>query len=413
MKMTSPLAIYRGLPQDVYFIALSKFVLGLGNFIIPFMILLLTQKLGYSTTVAGSLAMGVTGLYLLGNLVGGKLSDTYGHKKVMLWGETIGAFILIISGFFANWHIAIPIMLFISYLFFGIALPASNALVADLSSPANRNAVMSLSYLTYNLGSGIGPVLAGYLFWNHTAWVFWGNGLAGLAGVVIVLFFVADKNTPDNIAPNAFSGREKAVDGTVWQVFRQRPQLLIFGVLCTLLWLALQQLTMTTPLYLSHVFGKQGPILYGQLMTYASILVVIITPLIIRLTARVDDMKNLALAGFLFALGYLLVLADKSVGMQFLAWSFLTAGEVLLITKESVYLANNSPSSHRGRISGVLSTMRSFGLMPMYAVMGAYIDTFGYLSTWLLIVGVSTMAAILFLLLAGWQHGRQLSLDRE
>ncbi|VEC01517.1 MFS-type drug efflux transporter P55 [Cedecea lapagei] len=404
MKLTSPISMYRGLPKDIYFIALAKFVLGLGNFIIPFMILLLTQKLGYSTAVAGSLAMGVTGLYLMGNLIGGKLSDAYGHKQVMLWGEALGAFILIISGFFADWHIAIPAMLFISYLFFGIALPASNALVADLSSPANRSAVMSLSYLTYNLGSGIGPVLAGYLFWDHTAWIFWGNGLAGMLGVFIVLFFVTNKKMDNNFSQNEHSAREQAIDGTVWQVFRQRPYLIIFGVLCTLLWISLQQLTMTTPLYLSHLFGKQGPILYGQLMTFASLLVVIITPLIIRLTARTEEAKSLAIAGFLFALGYLLVVADKSVGMQFLAWSILTAGEVLLLTKEGVYLANHSPSSHRGRISGVLSTMRNVGLMPMYAVMGAYIGIFGYLSTWLLIVGLSFITGILLLLFSARQR---------
>ncbi|MBF4359775.1 MFS transporter, partial [Vibrio anguillarum] len=39
----------------------------MGNFIIPFLVLLLTDKLGYSATVAGSLAMGVTGTYLLGS----------------------------------------------------------------------------------------------------------------------------------------------------------------------------------------------------------------------------------------------------------------------------------------------------------------------------------------------------------
>lgn len=394
MKIPLPFVMYKGLPKDIYYIALAKFVLGLGNFIIPFMILLLNQKLGYSTTVAGSLAMGITGSHLVGNLLGGKLSDSLGHKKIMITGEILGSLVLLTGGFFAEAHSLLPVLLFMSYLFYGMAFPASNALVADLSSPTNRNAVMSLSYLAYNLGSGIGPVVAGYLFWHHTAWVFWGNGLAGLTGVLIILFGVTSRRNTLSQAGRLDS--EKEITGSVWQVFQQRPHLLIFGTLCTFLWFSLDQMTMTTPLYLSHIYEKQGPVLYGQLMTFASILVVVITPLIIRLTATISNITSLALAGAVFGVGYALVLAGSSTGVQFLAWCFLASGEVLLLTKEGVYLANNSPASHRGRISGILTTMRSFVLMPTYIAVGACIQHFGYVSTWLIIIisSVLTGAAL-------------------
>jgi len=401
-----PISMYRGLPADIYFIALARFVLGLGNFIIPFMVLLLTQKLGYSTTIAGGLAMGVTALYLIGNLLGGKLSDSLGHKKMMVWGEIAGSAVLIFSGFFSGWHFMLPALLFISYFFFGLALPASNALIADLSTPANRNAVMSLSYLAYNLGSGIGPVLAGYLFWNYTSWIFWGNGLAGLMGILIVLFFVSKhvNNHSDN--PIDHSDLEKATEGSVWKVFKERPRLLIFGILCTFLWFALNQMTMTTPLYLSHTFDKQGPILFGQLMTFASILVVIITPVLMRITSKICDIKNLAIAGLLFALGYALIMSFSSIPMQFVAWFFLSAGEVLLLTKEGIYLANQSPSSHRGRLSGILTTIRSLGLMPTYILMGAYIELFGYIDAWRLIIGISLIVGFALLMLSHQQKKR-------
>lgn len=163
-EISKTFSLYRGLPKDIYYIAISRFILGLGNFIIPFMILLLTQKQGYSTSVAGTLVMVVTGTYMLGSLLGGKFSDTYGHKKTMVIGELLGALVLLACGFFANDHFVAPALLFLGYFFIGVAVPASNALVADHSNPSNRNAVMSLSYLAYNLGSGVGPVVAGYLF---------------------------------------------------------------------------------------------------------------------------------------------------------------------------------------------------------------------------------------------------------
>ncbi len=60
-KLFSAISIYRYLPNNIYYLALARMILGMGNFIVPFLVLLLTDKLGYSATVAGSLAMGVTG----------------------------------------------------------------------------------------------------------------------------------------------------------------------------------------------------------------------------------------------------------------------------------------------------------------------------------------------------------------
>lgn len=40
------MALYFGLPRDIYIIALTEFVLALGRFVFPFLSLLLTQKLG-------------------------------------------------------------------------------------------------------------------------------------------------------------------------------------------------------------------------------------------------------------------------------------------------------------------------------------------------------------------------------
>lgn len=397
-EISKTFSLYKGLSKDIYYIAISRFILGLGNFIIPFMILLLTQKQGYSTSVAGTLVMVVTGTYMLGSLLGGKFSDTYGHKKTMVIGELLGALVLLACGFFANDHFVAPALLFLGYFFIGVAVPASNALVADHSNPSNRNAVMSLSYLAYNLGSGVGPVVAGYLFWDYTEWVYWGNGLAIFIGIVVVAFFVKDnpdqtQNTQD------ISELEKDTDGTVWSILKKRPRLLVFGTLCTLLWFTLNQMTMTSPLYYSHVFEQKGAILFGQLMTFASISVVLITPVLIRITTKHSEINSLAFSGVLFVIGYTLVISYASIPMQFFAWFFLSAAEVLLLTKEGIYIANQSPASHRGRVSGTLLTIRNIGLMPTYMFMGIFIKDFGYGWAWALIIGVSALAAIsLFLL---------------
>lgn len=399
-KIVSSISIYKGLPKNVYFLAVARMILGMGNFIIPFLVLLLTEKLEYSVTLAGSLAMMVTATYLIGGFIGGKLSDIFGHKQTMVIGELCGAVLLIACGFFPEGRVLVPILLFNAYFFMGLALPASNALVADLSSAENRDAVMSLSYLTYNLGSAIGPVIAGYLFWSYTEWIFFGNGLAALIGVLIILWFV---DQALEVEQQNDSELEKPVEGSVWSVLASRPRLLVFTLLCGSMWYALNQMTMASPLYLSHVFGDQGAIIFGQLMTYACIVVVIVTPILMKLTSNKTEVASLAYAGLMFAFGYSLVMVFPTIPIHFFAWFFLAAGEVLLLTKEGVYLANNSPSSHRGRIQGVLVTLRSIMVMPSFVVIGYLIDNFGYGTTWLSVIACAICSSFGFYSMAKYK----------
>ncbi|SJL84052.1 MFS transporter [Vibrio palustris] len=392
-KWVSSLSIYRGLPHNIYFLALARVILGMGNFIIPFLVLLLTDKLGYSATLAGSLAMGVTATYFFGGFLGGKLSDLYGHKNIMVAGELLGSLFIFACGFVADAPILVPAGLLVAYFLMGVAVPASNALVADLSHRHNRDAVMSLSYLAYNFGSAIGPIIAGYLFWSHTQWIFFGNGLAVFVGIVIVARYI---KLPKEQEHEHTSELEQPVQGNVWSVLKARPRLFGFTVLCGLLWYALNQMTMASPLYLSHLLGEQGPIVFGQLMTYACVVVVMITPLLMALTSNQVATVSLAYAGLLFILGYGLVMLLPTIPVHFVAWLFLSAGEVLLLTKEGVYLANNSPSSHRGRIQGVLVTLRSVLVMPSFVVIGFLIDHFGYRITWLSVMAIALIAVVGF-----------------
>jgi MFS family permease len=392
--------MYKGLPRNIYYIALARFILGLGNFIIPFLLLFFTEKIGCSVARAGVLAMVIMLLYLLGNLVGGKMSDTIGHKSVMVSGELIGSILLILVGFYSYDPFIAPILMYAGYFFFGLALPAANALVADLSNPENRDAIMSLGYLAFNLGSGFGPIIAGYLFWEHTEWIFWGNGIAGMVGILIVFFNVDNQSIKKNDIKFNHSALEDSVAGPVSEIFKQRPQILIFGFLCTALWFCLNQMTMTSPLFFSRVYGMHGPVLFGQLMTFSSFFIFIITPFLMKSFRGVNEIKCVFFSGLFFSIGYYLVFENISIIMLFFAWSFLSAGEVLLLTKEGIYLANQSPKSHRGRINGILGTMRNLILMPTYMLMGVVINDFGYNITWGIIISVALISSLLLLFLS-------------
>lgn len=416
-RLFSPFLIYRGLPKDIYALALAKLIQGIGNFINPFVMLLMTQKLGASPAHAGLILLLLTASNLLGNASGGKAADRFGHKETLLVGECFAALSLMLCGIWPTDPLWVPAGLLGYNFFLGLALPASNALLADLSTPRNRDAVMSLGYLAYNLGSGIGPLAAGYLFWHYTRWMFWGNCTAYLIAMSLIYLGVrtthltapltenrssdltkqpaVQRNENDMAscnAPQQAEIAESTVTGSVWQVLRQRPYLLVFSLCCMLLYFSLNQMVIALPLYLSHQFHQQGPIVYGQLMTYASLLVAFLTPILLRLTRRLSTLQSTALSGANLILGYLLVLGTHSIPMQYIAWFFLTSAEILLITHESIYIANETPRSHRGRINGVLTTLRNLGLMPQALLTGLAIQFCGFSGTWLIVVAIALVA---------------------
>src|SRR6478672_5802224 len=73
----------RGLPRDLWVLALASLVNRAGTMVLPFLVLYLTRELGFSAGNAG-LALGVYGLgSIIISPVAGKLSDITGPLPIM------------------------------------------------------------------------------------------------------------------------------------------------------------------------------------------------------------------------------------------------------------------------------------------------------------------------------------------
>nr|MQY76557.1 MFS transporter [Spirochaeta sp.] len=84
MKKVTLFKTYTGLDRGVYVLFIARIVSSLGNFVFPFLTMFLTNKLHFTPARAGTYIV-LTGLaFIPGSLVGGKLADHLGRKRIML-----------------------------------------------------------------------------------------------------------------------------------------------------------------------------------------------------------------------------------------------------------------------------------------------------------------------------------------
>ena len=92
------LQIYRGLPSSIYILFIVRIINALGAFVGPFLTIFLSNKLGYSKEVIGLFIMINSFSTVPGSLIGGKISDAFGRKNVLVLFQTLAALYILSIG---------------------------------------------------------------------------------------------------------------------------------------------------------------------------------------------------------------------------------------------------------------------------------------------------------------------------
>nr|MQY77424.1 MFS transporter [Spirochaeta sp.] len=289
-------------------------------------------------------------------------------------------------------------LLILSSFFFGGVMPASSAILIDLTDTEKRKAAFSLLYLGHNIGFAIGPVIAGFLFNNFIEWIFLGDALTTGISLLLVFFFV-NESLPAKERIVERDGPERAEKGSLLRVLWQRPFLLAFMLITIILTFIYSQYTFSLPLQLLEIIKEAGPGNYGLLMSVNAIIVISLTTLVIHLTNRMKPVLTVALASLLFAVGFGVIFFIRSMPMFFISTVIWTVGEILEATNSGVYIANHSPISHRGRFNSIMPIIHASGFAMSPLLIGVLIEKSSLRSVWplLFLLGIIAAAALFLL----------------
>jgi len=367
---------YFNLPKSIYILFLARIINSIGSFVYPLLAILLTAKLGFSEEVSGRITTIAITAGGLGMLIGGKLADKFGRKKVMVISSLLGAASFIICAFLGT---------------------SRNAMVTDQTNKVNRQNAFSLLYLGTNIGMAIGPLMAGFLINRHLVLFFLIDALTTVISLIPVMIFVKETLPTEKQAQLINENdMEKAEKGSVITALFKRPLLVIFTIVSIIYTLVYAQYSFGLPLFVNNVLGIiKGPKIYGSLMTVNAIVVILFTLFIISFMGKIKPIINITIAGILFAFGFGMLYFSKFIFLFVISTFIWTLGEIIFTVNSSVVIANNSPISHRGRFNAVISFVQESGYAIAPLLTGLFIAHWDIQNLWWLIFLISLTGSIL------------------
>jgi MFS family permease len=326
----------------------------------PFLIVYLHTVRGIELETSGLLlgSIGVAGLATMP--VAGVLIDRIGPFKTFAVGQVIGgvgtaAFVLAAS---PGTALGACVLLGMSG---GITTNGLSSLLAVIVPPGQRGAVFGLGYTTYNVGIGLGALIAGFVVaagspYGYTV-VFLADGVSFLVFAVALLLL-------ESHAPGVASARSVATLG-YRKVLSDRALLVSF-LLNTLFWTgALSQSTVAFPAWVTGPAGSSTAVV-GVAFAVNTAVIALSQLFVIRGLRGRRRTTGAAAAGVVFGLSWLLLLTTWQGGPQLAVvlvamLAVFALGEALLAPTLPALINDLAPEQLRGRYNAVFNLSTQIG----------------------------------------------------
>lgn len=379
---------FGGLSKDIWLLAFVTFINRSGTMVVPFLTVYQTSQLHFSLPQAGWV-MTCFGLgSVLGNLIGGKLTDKIGYYKVQFWSLALSGLMFITLSRMQTF-VPLCVSVFILAIVSDAFRPANHASIAIYSKPQNRARSYSLVRLAINLGFSIGPALGG-LIAAHAGytWLFWVDGLTCIVAAGLFRIFLTQK---EEVVASTSTETTLVLNNK--SPFRDHI-FLLFAVLTLLSAIVFMQMFSVLPVFYKQGFALQeGQI--GLLLGMNGLLIAIIEmPIIFTLEKRV--LRKLTTIGFgvvLMGISFaMLELANAWTGVLILAMIVITFGEIFMMPFSNVFALERAPAATRGQYMAVYSSTWSVAQI-LAPVLGMQIaNAWGFSTLWYVLIGICLFA---------------------
>ena len=373
---------FKGLSQEVWWLALITLINRAGTMVIPFLSLYLTTSLGFSLIDVGWI-MTAFGLgSVIGSWLGGKLTDKIGYYKVMVYSLFLTG-LLFVGLQFLNTFISISIGIFFVMIVADMFRPAMYVALSAYSKPENKTRSVTLIRLAINLGFSAGPAVGGIIITTMSyGGLFWVDGITCLLATILLIKVLNPKSTTTLDSVVVENPKSAYKDKAFW-VFLLA--MVLFGIIFL-------QYFSTLPLYYRDAHNL-SELEIGLLMGVNGFLIFLLEmPLIKWLENSKYTKAGLMLFGALLIGASFLVLNVSSwVGVLVIGMLFMTVGEMITFPFSNAFAMDRAKKGNQGEYMALYSISFSIAHIFGHNAGMQMVDKIGFDNTWLIITGLSVV----------------------
>jgi predicted MFS family arabinose efflux permease len=315
--------------------------------------------------------------------LGGHLSDRFGRKPLMLAG--LGGQALVPIAFVFVDHVLPGLVLVVlTAAVAGLAIGASQAIVADLVPPERHEPAYAAVRVAFNLGVVVGPPVGGLLLWGER----WSVFFLGVAALGVIAVAVAVRSIPNR---GAYTPEEPPTRRS-FQVIRGDRVFLIFLGSTVLAYMVYFGFETALPIAIVDSYGV-SPSTWGFLIVLNAAAVAFFQLRLTRAVSAYPPGLRLAVALPLMGFSFLILTVATSLPAIVVVLVLFVIGEMLWVPTSQAIVAGMAPADVRGAYMGAFGSSSSagFALGPLGALQlrGAA----GNSAMWLFLAGTSLVAA--------------------
>jgi MFS family permease len=298
------------LARAVWIAIAGRVLLQLGTgFVLFYASIYFVNEVGISATAVGAAIGSGQIAGIAGRILGGVGADSprWGRRRVLL----ISAFVSALADVALFAATNLPLLVVGNWLMgFGVGLywPAMEAMVADLTSVADRREAYAFTRLADSVGLGLGVILGGMVIGSTGNYrgLFVADGISFIVFAAVIYALIPETRSAAHGTSNAIAGWRRALGDR---------RLLIFVLVNVLFTMYIAQLQTTMPLYFKNAIIPIDPSAAGQvsglsevqigaLFTGHIVFAAIAQLPMLRVLRRLDHTHALMVAAALFGLGF-------------------------------------------------------------------------------------------------------------
>jgi POT family proton-dependent oligopeptide transporter len=335
-------------------------------------------------------------------VVGGAVADRLGFRRALSLAYLILSFAYFMMGsigasWFAPVRNALPLVPLVAFVLMlpalGVALVKPSVVgTTARSSKANvRSVGYSIYYTLVNVGSTMGPLLAGWT--KNAEGIFRFAALSVFLMFFLVLFLFREPRRTEDAAATSL-----AQVGRNFLTVLSNPKFMLFLLIFTGYWIVFWQEFIALPLYISTYIDPNANT--ARILATDPIVVILFTMVIGFLTKKMHAFHAIILGTLISSLAWILLIVHPSVWMAVATLVVVAIGEIVQQPRYYDYISRLAPADQQGTYMGFAFLPLGVGSFVAGPFSGWLMHHFGEelhrpQMVWWWIVGVGVLTTLL------------------